>query len=78
MGDGDKPAGGAGLKWGCATALLVGAPLGFGALGLAALGHCTPGTTCPTDAQLFGGAFLIAALCGLAVGAAIDRLRRRD
>ena len=78
MGDGYRPAGDPGLKWGCATALLVGAPLGFGALALAALGHCAPGRTCLTDFQLFGGAVLIAALCGLAVGAAINRLRRRD
>jgi len=78
MGDGYKPAGGPGFKPGCATAAVIGAPLVFFATGGAALGHCVPDSTCIPGWGLIAGAILIAALCGLAVGAAVNRLRRRD
>lgn len=78
MGEGYKPAGGPGFKPGCAIAALTGVPLVFVAVGGAAMGHCAPGKTCLPGWALIVGAILIASLCGLVVGAAINRLRRRD
>jgi hypothetical protein len=48
--------------------MLLGAPLGLMALFTAALGHCAPDASCPSDGMLFGGALLIAAVVGLCVG----------
>lgn len=73
---GYRPGGGPGLRWGCATTLIVGVPLLVSALGGAAMGHCAPGASCPAGWQLLGGAVLIAVLCGLAVGASVNVSRR--